>query len=237
MSGSKSLPPGDAPASTSPADEPLTLTVHSLPSHTDGSVNAVNARMGRIKMVLLMLVAASPVILSYFTYYVIRPEGRQNYGELIEPLRPIPVGLKGVNAQGQEVELTSLKNQWLFVSVGDSQCDERCQNHLYYQRQIREGLGKEKDRLDWVWLRTGSPELSEVLQLATAQAVVLHMQAPDIATWLEPAPGYGLADHLFVVDPMGNWMMRFPAQADPKQMRRDINRLLRASSFWDRPGR
>jgi hypothetical protein len=237
MSGSKSLPPGDAPASTSPADEPLTLTVHSLPSHTDGSVNAVNARMGRIKMVLLMLVAASPVILSYFTYYVIRPEGRQNYGELIEPLRPIPAGLKGVNAQRQEVELTSLKNQWLFVSVGDSLCDERCQNHLYYQRQIREGLGKEKDRLDWVWLRTGSPELSEVLQLATAQAVVLHMQAQDIAAWLEPAPGYGLADHLFVVDPMGNWMMRFPAQADPKQMRRDINRLLRASSFWDRPGR
>ena len=193
--------------------------------------------MGRIKMVLLMLVAASPVILSYFTYYVIRPEGRQNYGELIEPLRPIPAELMGVDAQGQALELTALKNQWLFLSVGDSQCDERCQNHLYLQRQIREGLGKEKDRLDWVWLRTGSPELSEMLQLATSQAVVLHMQEHDIASWLEPAPGYELADHLFVVDPMGNWMMRFPAQADPRQMRRDINRLLRASSFWDRPGR
>jgi hypothetical protein len=65
----------------------------------------------------------------------------------------------------------------------------------------------------------------------------LHMEPQDIATWLEPAAGQELADHLFVVDPMGNWMMRFPAQANPKQMRRDINRLLRASSFWDRPGR
>jgi hypothetical protein len=200
-------------------------------------MSTTNTRMGRIKMMLILLVAASPVMLSYFTYYVIRPEGRQNYGELIEPLQPIPVGLAGVDAQGLPQPLEGLKDQWLFVSVGDSQCDERCQSHLYLQRQIREGLGKEKERMDWVWLRTGTPELSEVLQLATRDAVVLHMQEQDIATWLAPAEGSTLADHLYVVDPMGNWMMRFPAQADPKKMRRDINRLLRASSFWDQPGR
>jgi hypothetical protein len=237
MSGSKSLPPGDAAAPTDHTDEPLTLTVHSLPSHTDGTVTAPNTRMGRVKMMLIMLVAASPVILSYFTYYVIRPEGRQNYGELVDPLRPIPESLLGIDAQGLPQPLVGLKNQWLFVSVGDSQCDERCQNHLYLQRQIREGLGKEKERMDWVWLRTGDSELSEVLQMATRDAVVLHMDAQEIATWLEPAAGQELADHLYVVDPMGNWMMRFPAQAEPKQMRRDVNRLLRASSFWDRPGR
>ena len=45
---------------------------------------------GRWKMILVLLVCALPVIASYFTYYVIRPQGRSNYGELIDPQRPLP---------------------------------------------------------------------------------------------------------------------------------------------------
>jgi hypothetical protein len=218
-------------------DEPLTLTVHSLPDMSATTPDAARTRMGRIKMMLLLLVAASPVIASYFTYYVIRPDARKNYGELIDPLRPIPAGLQGTNLEGQLVPLESLTKQWLFVSVADSQCNERCQNHLYLQRQLREGFGKDKDRLDWVWLRTGATELSPELQEATRTAVVLHMSESDIATWLQPEAGRELSEHLYVVDPMGNWMMRFPVNAEPKRMRSDLSRLLRASSFWDRAGR
>jgi hypothetical protein len=236
MSGFKSLPPADAPVPERP-DTPLTLTVHSLPMLSEATPDAARTRMGRIKMLLLMLVAASPVIASYLTYYVIRPEGRRNYGELIEPLRPVPAHLQGTNAQGQVVLLESLKNQWLFVSVADSQCPQACQTHLYLQRQLREGLGKEKDRLDWVWLRTGDAKLSPVLEEATQTAVVLHMAESEVAQWLQPQAGHSLVDHLYVVDPMGNWMMRFPPDADPKKIRRDLERLLRASSFWDRSGR
>jgi hypothetical protein len=214
------------------------MTVHSLPSATtDLTHDPASTRKGRWKMLLLLLVCASPVVASYFTYYVIRPDGRRNYGELIEPLRPMPQALMGSNAAGAMVPLTSLQHQWLFVSVADSACNEQCERHLYLQRQLREGLGREKDRLDWVWLRTGSTELSTVLQEATRTATVLHMQEADIATWLAPAPGQQLSDHLYMVDPMGNWMMRFPADADPARVRRDLDRLMRASSFWDRPGR
>jgi len=187
-------------------------------------------------MLLILLVCASPVIASYFTYYVIRPEGRRNYGELIDPQRPMPE-LVGVNAEGQSVPLTQLRNQWLFISVADSACDAQCESHLYLQRQLREGLGREKDRMDWVWLRTGSVELPERLRRATETAVVLHLDEAQISRWLVPAPGQQLSDHLYVVDPLGNWMMRFPANADPAKVRRDLDRLLRASSFWDRPGR
>jgi len=215
----------------------LTLTVHSLPSANESLAHDQAAtRSGRWKMLLILLVCASPVIASYFTYYVIRPEGRRNYGELIEPLRPMPA-ISGVTTGGQTVPLEQLKNQWLFVSVADSACDTRCESHLYLQRQLREGLGREKDRMDWVWLRTGSTELSEPLKQATQSAVVLHMQESDVANWLQPAPGQRLSDNLYVVDPMGNWMMRFPANAEPAKVRRDLERLLRASSFWDRAGR
>lgn len=216
-------------------DEPLTLTVHSLPK-ADAPDTSAATRAGRWKMLLLLLVCASPVIASYFTYYVIRPEGRRNYGELIDPQRPLP-DLVGTDASGRPVPLPQLKNQWLFISVADSACDDACQKHLFLQRQLRETLGKDKDRLDWVWLRTGSPELSEPLKQATAAATVLHVDAAALATWLQPAAGQRLEDHLYVVDPIGNWMMRFPAQADPKQVKRDLDRLLRASAFWDKAGR
>jgi hypothetical protein len=218
-------------------DEPLTLTVHSLPQLDQASARSAAAtRAGRWKMLALLLVCAAPVIASYFTYYVIRPEGRRNYGELIQPQRPIPAFM-GVNAQGQAVPLTSLKDQWLLISVADSACNDACQEHLLLQRQLRETLGREKDRLDWVWLRTGEAALSEPLRQATAAADVLHVDAAELATWLTPAPDQRIEDHLYVVDPLGNWMMRFPAQIDPKQAKRDLDRLLRASAFWDKAGR
>lgn len=218
-------------------DEPLTMTVHSLPQLDHSSASSAAAtRAGRWKMLLLLLVCASPVLASYFTYYVVRPQGRTNYGELIQPQRPMPA-LSGVNAQGQPVPLTSLKDQWLLISVADSVCNERCEKHLYLQHQLRETLGREKDRLDWVWLRTGSADLSPALSEATRTAAVLRMDRAELTRWLEPAAGTALEDHLYVVDPLGNWMMRFPADLDPKKVRRDLNRLLRASAFWDTAGR
>jgi hypothetical protein len=218
-------------------DEPLTMTVHSLPQLDQSSArSAASTRAGRWKMLALLLVSAAPVVASYFMYYVVRPEGRRNYGELVNPQRPLPA-FTGIDAQGQSVPLAQLKDQWLLISVADSACDAACQEHLYLQRQLRETLGKEKDRLDWVWLRTGVASLTEALQQATAPAVVLQVDAAQLATWLEPAPGQRLEDHLYVVDPLGNWMMRFPANLDAKQAKRDLDRLLRASAFWDKAGR
>lgn len=218
-------------------DEPLTLTVHSLPTPDRGDAErAAATRAGRWKMLAILLVCAAPVIASYFTYYVIRPEGRRNYGELIatQPLLP---AIEARDVQGRSVPLTSLKDQWLLVSVADSACDAACEKHLYLQRQLRETLGREKDRLDWVWLRTGASDLSGPLREATAAATVLHVDAAALAQWLQPAPGQRLEDHLYVVDPLGRWMMRFPANIDPARAKRDLDRLLRASSSWDKAGR
>jgi hypothetical protein len=238
MSGSNSfLPAESAPSMAQTPDEPLTMTVHSLPQLDQNNArSAASTRAGRWKMFALLLVSAAPVVASYFMYYVVRPEGRRNYGELVNPQRPLPA-FNGLDAQGQPVPLTQLKDQWLLISVADSTCDAACQEHLYLQRQLRETLGKEKDRLDWVWLRTGTAPLSDALKQATSAAVVLQVDAAQLATWLEPASGQRLEDHLYVVDPLGNWMMRFPANMDPKQAKRDLDRLLRASAFWDKAGR
>lgn len=243
MSGSKSSDASFARAPSrlpeTPEDHPLGLTVHSLPKTGDAVAMAHRTRHGRLKMLLLMLVCAAPVIASYFTYYVIRPEGRRNYGELITPQRTVPA-LATVSLAGQTGSLDALKGQWVLVSVSGGACNEACQNNLYLQRQLRESVGREKDRVDWAWLVSDDVPPPAALAPALSQATVLRVPVQELSQWLEPAPGQSLQDHIYVVDPMGNWMMRFPAHMDKAgaaKAKRDLERLLRASSSWDQAGR
>lgn len=234
MSGSNSSAP-DAPVNGEPA-QPLGLTVHSLPS---GSLDDQRTRAGRLKMLAVLAVCAAPVIASYLTYFVFRPEGRTNYGTLIQPPRPLPA-LALATLDGRPVAPESLKGQWLLVVVAGAACDGACDHQLFLQRQLREMLGKERDRVDKLWLATGAGEPPAVLRAAAEGTPGMHIVRTDrdaVARWLQPEAGQALEDHLYIVDPMGDWMMRMPVSADPAKVKRDLERLLRASAGWDRPGR
>jgi hypothetical protein len=213
------------------------LTVHNLPDVA--VLSDERTRIGRWKMLAVLLVCAAPVIASYLTFYVVRPEGRRNFGELIEPLRALP-DVTATALDGSPVNLRTLKGQWLLVSVAPAGCDAPCAQHLYLQRQLREGLGKEKSRLDWVWLVSDGAPVADALRTALKEATVLRVPQADLAQWLQPQAGHVLAEHLYLVDPLGNWMMRFPSQIDTQgavKLRRDLDRLLRASVSWDKAGR
>jgi hypothetical protein len=212
----------------------LDLTVHTLPEPT-----AQRTKNGRLKMLLVLLLCASPVVASYITYYFIRPEGRRNFGELINPQITVP-NLTASTLEGKTLNLQTLKGQWLLVSISGAACDKKCENHLYLQRQIRETLGKEKDRLDWVWLVSDDAPISETLKIALKGATVLRLPAEQISTWIQAAQGQKLEDHIYVVDPMGNWMMRYPPGFNAESAvnaKKDLVRLLKASAFWDNAGR
>lgn len=221
-------------------DQPLGMTVHTMPQPQEIAAAAGDrTRSGRWKMLLVLLVCLAPVLASYFTFYVVRPEGRRNFGELIVPQRVLP-DLMGTRLDGRPVALRTLKDQWLLVSVAPAACDQQCARHLYFQRQLREGLGKEKQRLDWVWLVSDAAPVTDSLRPALSDATVIRIDAKELATWLEPEAGKTLQDHLYVVDPQGKWMMRFPPHLDEQsavKVRRDLDRLLRASVHWDKAGR
>jgi hypothetical protein len=236
MPGSKSSDPVCA-ANPEPG-ESLSLTVHELPAAPIDAIDPTVRRSGRLKMMMLLLICAAPVLASYFTYYVLRPQGRSNYGTLVTPA-PLPgaAALPLRTEDGQPVDPQSLRGQWLFVVVGDGACDSHCEQLLYAQRQLREALGKEKDRIDRVWFVTGDQAVRAELRPALAQATVLHVSREALARWLQPDEGHTLEQQLYLVDPMGNWMMRFPARFEPARVRKDIERLLRASASWDLPGR
>lgn len=218
----------------------LDMAVHDLPSAFPLAQEAQQrTRWGRLKMVLIMLVCAAPVIASYVTFYMVRPEARRHFGELIEPQRPLPDAVV-TDLDGKSANLRSLKGQWLLLSVAPASCDKSCQDHLYLQRQMRESLGKDKERVDWVWLATGDEPVPQALRPALQNAKVLRVPIAMLNAWLPPASGPGLQEHLYLVDPMGHLMMRFPARLQVQtagKAKRDIERLLRASNSWDRPGR
>ena len=222
---------------------PIGLTVYDLPSPVAAEVaveDVARTRTGRWRLLMVLLVCAAPVIASYLTYYVIRPQtGQTAYGELINPQRPLPAW-SGRDLQGREVPLASLQGQWLFMVVGSAACNLDCESLLYVQRQLHKALGKEQDKFERVWLVTDdapvSPKLVEALQGAT----ILRVDAAALSQWLQPAGGRQLSDHLYLVDPMGHWMMRFPPHPDTAaaaKIKRDLERLLRAANSWDQPGR
>jgi hypothetical protein len=219
--------------------EPLAMTVHSLP------LAVVDERerrtwSGRLQMALILLVCAAPVIASYWVFYVARPGGGDAaYGTLIQPSVAMP-DVMAADLQGGSVSMRALKGQWLLVVVGPAACDAGCEQRLLLQRQLREMLGRERDRVDKVWLITDEAALKPELRQAMAAlppVTLLRVPRALVEAWLKPASGRALEDHLYLVDPMGEWMMRTPAAPDPSKVKRDLERLMRASASWDTPGR
>jgi hypothetical protein len=87
---------------------------------------------------------------------------------------------------------------------------------------------------------TGAVPVRESLRPALSDATVLRVDQAELSRWLAPAAGHALADHFYIVDPMGNWMMRLPPRLDAAgaaKAKRDLERLLRASASWDEAGR
>lgn len=226
-----------APASAAQNAEALSFTVHNQP--VPELPDERRTRVGRWKMLLVLAVCAAPVIASYLTYFVIRPQARTNYSDLILPTRAMP-DLPLTDLQGRPVSAASLKGQWLLVVVAGGACDAACENALYLQRQLRETLGREKERVDKLWLIDDAapvrPEVMAAISEGTP-ATVLRVPREALAKWLQPAEGQPLEAHTYIVDPMGEWMMRAPAKPMPAKLKSDVDKLLRASAGWDQPGR
>ena len=225
----------------------LSMTVYDLPTPLEAvQSDAKRTLKGRLFMIGVLLICAAPVVLSYLTYYVIRPSSVKSYGDLIQPTRAIP-SIEGrviAHPKGESdqaiINLNQLKGQWLMVSVGESSCNDACQQTLYFQRQIHTALGKERDRVDRVWLVTQDKPIEPAILKGLGDAWVISVPQSAVSGWLTPGAHQALNDHLYLIDPMGEWMMRFPAglgiDTAPK-IRRDLERLLRASESWDLAGR
>ena len=188
-------------------------------------------RAGRWKMLAVVAVCAAPLIASYLTYYVIKPQSRTNYGELIDPRQyPIPP-LGSTTLDGAPARLEDYKGKWIMLQVDRADCAEDCRKKLFTMRQLRLMQGKEMERVERVWLVTDGAPIETLLLREYDGTDILRADAARLKAWLPVDAGTSAEDHIYLIDPLGNLMMRFPKDPDPNKMKKDISKLLRASSI------
>lgn len=194
---------------------------------------AINARTrrGRIQMLLLLLACASPVIASYFAYYVIKPEGgKTNLGTLVYPAQEF-------NSSWLEVPMQGKWSLLIARPAGDCQMkDEKCIEALYLMRQARVAMGRESRRLQLIWVNTDGkavdPEVIKIYDEKVAGFKVVTLpsdpkQRSEFDAWLNKE---GAGQQIQLIDPSPAKMMYFPVTNSPKEfssMKKDLEKLLK----------
>lgn len=202
--------------------------------------NAQRSR-GRWKLLAVLAVCASPLIFSYLTYYVIKPAGRTNYGDLIDPrAHPMPV-LGATSLDGKPAQLDAYKGKWIMLKVGPSACAKDCMDQMFAIGQVRSMTGKDMARIERVWLVTDAEPMETMLIRQLDGVRMLRAPRAAVAKWLPLEKGATLDDSIFLIDPLGNLMMRFPPapagapEAERVQhyakVKKDIAKLLKASAI------
>jgi hypothetical protein len=183
----------------------------------------------RWTLFIVMALCAAPMTFSYLTYYVIKPQGRTNYGDLIDP-RAYPIPELSVSTlDGKPAALEQFKGKWIMLQVNGGDCQKACADKLYYMRQLRFAQGKDMDRIERVWLVTDKEAINPQLIREFEGTSMLRVDAKKLAAWLPVDAGTSAADHYYMIDPLGNLMMRFPKDPDNNKIKKDIGKLLRAS--------
>ena len=189
------------------------------------------------KLYLLLLVCIAPVVASYLAYYVFPPTERTNYGTLIEPQRPVPeIPAMRLHppvdgpAEGPSPDgLAALKGRWILLAIDKAACDLPCAEKLFFMRQTHVSLGKERDRMVRVLLTIDQDTPAAAILAAHPDMVVLRVRQADLDTLFPVEAGGTLSDHIYLVDPLHNLMMRFPKNPDPAKTRKDLQKLMKAS--------
>jgi peroxiredoxin len=187
-------------------------------------------KRGRWMLWLVLLVCASPMIASYFTFYVLKPEKRNNYGTLIDQrAHPVPA-MATTTLDGKPAALEQFKGKWVMLMAAPGACEDACRKQLFAMRQLRLMQGKEMERIERVWLILDAEPLDTMVIREYDGTHMLRADAKAVANWLPADPGTGVSDHIYLIDPLGHLMMRFPKDPEPRKVHKDIYKLLKASA-------
>ena len=191
---------------------------------------------GKAVMLSLLAISAFPVLVAVALYQSSwQPTQFTNYGELLQPARQIS-DVKVHSLDGKPFSLSDLRRKWTLVYVGSGNgCSRDCWDSLYKMRQLRLALARDMSRMQTVLVLTGTvdrhgmanrfrdyPDL-RVLSASGAARLAVQQQFQSAAF---EAP---VQAPLHLMDPLGNLMMRYPADADPKKMLKDLKYLMKNS--------
>lgn len=188
-----------------------------------------NVNPHRAKLILVMGIFALPVLASYLAYFVWQPQGgTRNYGTLIKPVT-LAETLTLATPEGAPVAMKSLRGKWVLLHVDAATCAQACEQKLYTMRQVRLMQGREQERVQRLWLiADGQPPRAALQKEFEGTQWLIDPQRALIG---QLAADGDVNQHIYMIDPLGNVMMRWPANPDIKRMFKDIERLLKASQI------
>jgi len=178
----------------------------------------------RIALVILVLCAA-PFVAAWFAYFVWQPGSRANYGELIDA-RPL-ADPQLSDLDGKPFRLSQLHGKWVLLQIDSGSCRAPCRRNLLTMRQVRLAQGKDMDRIERLWL-LADPSAPDAALLREFEGTRVARAAGSAILAGFP-PALAASGHIYLIDPHGNLMLRFPGDPDPARMVKDLARLLRAS--------
>jgi hypothetical protein len=180
---------------------------------------------GRNKRILALLaaIALAPVVLSYLAYYAWPRDARVNYGRLLAAHPTI--ALAGTRLDGTPFDAAELRGRWIVLHAAPGACPGPCAQSLYASRQARTIQNAERERVVRLWLVTDKAMPASALLAEHADLTVVRVD-PRVAAALPEGP-----DSIYLVDPLGNFVLAWPSQPDIKAVAKDLGRLLRASSI------
>ena len=170
----------------------------------------------RAKIGLIFVICAAPIVFGTAAYFFGWHGGKAaNYGELIPPRT-----LEGA-------AFVPLRGKWVLVTFDPAACPAECERRLYVVRQARRAQGEGAERIERLWLVTdGGRPGPGLLAAIEGSRVAPARDAGDLKAF----PGDRL-EHVYLVDPLGNLMMRYPREPDPRKLIKDLERLLKVSRF------
>jgi cytochrome oxidase Cu insertion factor (SCO1/SenC/PrrC family) len=187
----------------------------------------INKTKSRITLLVIILVLCSPVFIAT-TYYLMgfRP-GSMNYGDLLEVQELKGDGVSQIDST--IFRMKDLHGKWTMVTIDSGECNEACQSKLFYMRQVRVMQHTEKDRVGRLWLIDDNKTVSDELLEAYKGTLFINAKDSELVKAIETEEVH--RNHIYLVDSMGNLMMRFPEELDPETMSKDIKRLLQVSQL------
>lgn len=185
----------------------------------------------KLKIAALALVLILPSSLAWIAHvgFDWRPQAHKNYGEMLEPksLSYLEGAWLGPAAPLRPAGFERWAGKWVLLYSGPSACDRACAKNLYYMRQVRILQDAGRLRVGLVWVVTDDGPVDDALVRSHPD---LWLWRPADARFAEQFPRETPASrHLYLIDPMGNLIMRFPELPEARRMNEDIKLLLRAS--------
>ncbi len=164
------------------------------------------------------------MVAAWLAYFAWQPQSRLNYGELIEARAISDPELRRLD--GSPFRLSQLRGRWVLLQIDSGACAEGCGRKLLYMRQVRLAQGRDAERIERVWLLADGVPPDAALLRDHEGLRVARAPGPLLAEFPAARSPYY---HIYLLDPLGNLMLRFPSDPDAQRMVKDLARLLRAS--------